>query len=232
MSLTSSNGHPFLNDLSLVMYDLDGTLVESVPDLAAALDKMLTDLDMPVAGESKTRLWVGNGIPALVKRALADDISGEQQGTMDQPLFAEAYERFCFHYDKELGLHSYLYPGVVQFLQAMKKRGIKQAVITNKSEQFTHHLLKLMDIDHYFDWVSGGDSLSEMKPHPMPLLHAMKSLGAPTHHTLMIGDSINDIRAAKAAGVKVIGLPYGYNHGLPIEEANPDLVVSSLAELL
>ncbi|MFK0571574.1 phosphoglycolate phosphatase [Endozoicomonas sp.] len=232
MNDSLSNSHPFIKNLSLVMYDLDGTLVESVPDLAFALDKMLLDMNRPAAGEPKTRLWVGNGIPTLVKRALADDMKGDQPGSVDQRLFEKAHERFRFHYGEALGLYCYLYPGVSEFLQAMKDRGIKQVVITNKSEQFSHRLLQLMGIEHYFERVLGGDSLPEMKPHPMPLLHAMKMLDTPTHQALMIGDSINDIRAAKAAGVKVIGLPYGYNHGVPIEEANPDLVVSSLTELL
>lgn len=232
MNTRPSNGHPLLNDLFLVMYDLDGTLVESVPDLTVALDNMLIDMEMPVAGESKTRLWVGNGIPSLVKRALVDDMSGDQPGQVDAPLFEKAYACFKIHYDKELGLHSYLYPGVSDFLEAMKGRGVKQVVITNKSKQFTNRLLQLMGIDHFFDLVIGGDSLTDKKPHPMPLLHAMQTFGSPAGKSLMIGDSVNDIRAARAAGVRVVGLPYGYNHGTPIKQSNPDLVVSSLKELL
>ncbi|WP_066015246.1 phosphoglycolate phosphatase [Endozoicomonas atrinae] len=232
MKTSLTKGHPFLNNLSLVMYDLDGTLVESVPDLAAALDKMLLDMGMPAAGESKTRLWVGNGIPSLVKRALADDMLGDKPGQVDSSLFETAHERFKSHYSEELGHHSYLYPGVSDFLEAMKGRGIKQVVITNKSEQFTDRLLQLMGIHHYFDLTIGGDSLTEKKPHPMPLLHAMHRFDIPSDESLMIGDSVNDIHAARAAGVRVVGLPYGYNHGEPIEQANPDLVIPSLSGLL
>ena len=232
MNTLPSNGHPLLNNLSMVMYDLDGTLVESVPDLAAALDKMLIDMGMPIVGESKARLWVGNGIPSLVKRALADDMSGDQPGQVDSSLFEAAHECFKSHYSEELGHHSYLYPGVSDFLEAMKDRGIKQVVITNKSEQFTDRLLQLMGIDHYFDLTIGGDSLTEKKPHPMPLLYAMQKFNISSDQALMIGDSVNDIRAARAAGVCVIGLPYGYNHGEPIEQSNPDLVALTLKELL
>ncbi len=114
----------------------------------------------------------------------------------------------------------------------MNDRGIKQVVITNKSEQFTDRLLQLMGIDHYFELTIGDDSLSEKKPHPMPLVHAMQRFNCPNEQSLMIGDSVNDIRAARAAGVRVVGLPYGYNHGKPIERAKPDLVITSLTTLL
>ncbi|OED44855.1 phosphoglycolate phosphatase [Endozoicomonas sp. (ex Bugula neritina AB1)] len=214
------------------MYDLDGTLVDSVPDLAIAIDYMLQDLNLPEAGAEKTRLWVGNGIPSLVKRALTDDMGGDLPGVVDDAIFQQALTSFKTHYDREVGLHSHLYPGVTDFLQAMTDRGIKQAVVTNKSEFFTEKLLEMMKIDHHFSLSLGGDSLDEKKPHPMPLLHAIKHFRTTQKTALMIGDSSNDIKAARAAEVSVIGLPYGYNHGEPIENANPDLIVSTLAELL
>ena len=215
----------------LIMYDLDGTLVDSVPDLAISVDKMLIDLGRPEAGIEKVRLWVGNGIPSLVKRALADDMGGDKPGIIDSALFEQAYERFKHHYGIEIGQHSHLYPGVRDFLQTMANNDIKQAVVTNKSELFTGQLLELMGIKQFFELSIGGDSLTEKKPHPLPLQHAMKHFGCNQKNTLMVGDSSNDIKAAKAAGVKVIGLPYGYNHGEPIENANPDLVVSNLSDL-
>ena len=209
------------------MYDLDGTLVESVPDLAIALDKTLSELNIPAAKAEKTRLWVGNGIPMLVKRALAD-----AQKPIEGTLFERALERFRYHYQEVLGDYSYLYPGVSEFLQAMQARGMKQAVITNKSQFFTERLLTLLGISHYFKLVLGGDFLGEKKPHPMPLLHTLRTLNVTVDKAVMVGDSVNDVRSARAAGVQVVGLPYGYNHGNPIETANPDLVVSSLVDLL
>ena len=214
------------------MYDLDGTLVDSVPDLAIAIDDMLTDLDLPKAGEEKTRLWVGNGVPSMVKRALANDIKGDQPGAVDETLFQTALARFSLHYEREVGLHSQLYQGVETFLQAMSDKGVKQAVVTNKTACFTEKLLEMMHINQHFELRLGGDSLTEKKPHPMPLQHTMNHFGVSKQASLMVGDSINDIKAARAAGITVIGLPYGYNHGEPIESANPDLVVSSLADLL
>ncbi|KEQ17466.1 phosphoglycolate phosphatase [Endozoicomonas numazuensis] len=218
--------------VQLIMYDLDGTLVDSVPDLAIALDKMLTDLNLPVAGDEKARLWVGNGIPSLVQRALADDMMGDQPGIVDEETFTRALERFKHHYAIEVGQHSSLYPGVFTFLSQIHKAGIKQAVVTNKSEIFTESLLKHMGIEHFFELSIGGDSLNEKKPHPMPLQHTMKHFDCTRDNTLMIGDSRNDVKAARAAEVKVVGLPYGYNHGEPIESAYPDTVVSDLTELL
>lgn len=216
----------------LVMYDLDGTLVDSVPDLAIAADCMLEELGLPVAGEDKIRLWVGNGIPSLVKRALADDMAGDQPGQVDDALFEKALASFQRHYDREVGLHSCLYPGVRQFLETMTDRGTPQVVVTNKSELFTGKLLKLMNIHQHFQLFLGGDSLSEKKPHPLPLVHAMETFGVSREESLMIGDSSNDIKAARAAEIAVVALPYGYNHGEPIENANPDLVVETLDQLI
>lgn len=214
------------------MYDLDGTLVDSLPDLTVAIDGMLTDLGLPVAGIDRVRLWVGNGIAVMVKRALANDIQGDQPGRVDSALAAAGLERFNHHYAQEIGQHSHLYPGVPVFLQAMHDLGVRQAVVTNKSAFFTDRLLQLMKIDHFFPLTIGGDTLAEKKPHPLPLLHAVKHFETTVACALMIGDSSNDIKAAKAAGIKVVGLPYGYNHGRPIEESHPDLVVAQLPELL
>ena len=216
----------------LIMYDLDGTLVDSVPDLAIAIDAMLEDMNLPKAGEGKVRLWVGNGIPALVKRALVDDIAGDQPGIINRDIFVKACDSFKHHYSIEAGLHSHLYPGVKDFLQAMADKDIKQAVVTNKSEIFTEKLLKLMEIDSFFEISLAGDSLEEKKPHPLQLLHAIEQAQASQDTALMIGDSSTDIRAARAAGVRIIALPYGYNHGEPIENSNPDLVVATLDTLI
>ena len=216
----------------LIMFDLDGTLVDSVPDLAIAIDAMLEDMNLPKAGTDKVRLWVGNGIPSLVKRALVDDMKGDQPGIVNREVFVKAYDSFRHHYSIEVGQHSHLYPGVKDFLQAMADKGVNQAVVTNKSEIFTGKLLKLMDIDRFFEISLGGDSLDEKKPHPMPLLHAIEQSGASLDTAIMIGDSSNDIKAAKAAEVKVIALPYGYNHGMPIEASEPDLIVPTLDQLL
>ena len=112
----------------LIMYDLDGTLVDSVPDLAISIDAMLDDMNLPKAGVDKVRLWVGNGIPSLVKRALVDDMAGDQPGIVNRDVFVKAYDSFKHHYAIEVGQHSHLYPGVKTFLQTMADNGVKQAV--------------------------------------------------------------------------------------------------------
>ena len=223
----------FNNQLpELIMYDLDGTLVDSVPDLAIAVQKMQQDLSLPVADTQTITLWVGNGIPTLIKRSLANDMSGDEPNIIEPSLFAKAQTCFNHHYSQELGLHSRLYDGVLPFLQAMADQQVKQAIITNKTAVFTEKLLKIMAIDSFFELCIGGDTLAEKKPHPLPLQHTIKQLNSRRSNSLMIGDSSNDVNAAKAAGVKVAGLTYGYNHGEPISASDPDIILSSLTELL
>ncbi|GAA4651063.1 phosphoglycolate phosphatase [Kistimonas scapharcae] len=217
---------------AVIMYDLDGTLVDSVPDLAWSIDQMLTQLGMPAAGEDKVRLWVGNGVPVMVKRALADDMDGDQPGRVDEALFEKGYALFREAYSASCGKFSDVYPGVVEFLTAMQAQGVKQAVVTNKSGNFSAQLLEEKGLTQFFFQVIGGDTLPEKKPHPLPLLHVVEQCNVSVEDALMVGDSKNDVIAAKAAGIRVIGLPYGYNHGQPIETAEPDWVVSDLSELI
>lgn len=214
------------------MYDLDGTLVDSIPDLTIAIDNMLQDLSRPPAGIEKVTMWVGNGVPSLIKRALADNMMGDQSKVIDLSLFEQAHKCFRHHYANEIGRHSCLYSGVRKFLKKMAEEKVKQAVITNKPADFARKLLKIMAIDHFFELTVGGDTLTEKKPYPLPLQYTMRYFSCDSDNALMIGDSSNDIKAARATGVKVIGLNYGYNHGEPIEYSNPDAVLSSLSELL
>ena len=234
---TSENGMSltqlFPNNLpTLIMYDLDGTLVDSVPDLIIATDCMLKDLNRPLAGSENLSHWVGNGIPALIKRALANDIEGDQPGRIDPEHFQTALTCFQHHYKHEVGQHSQLYPGVKPFLEVMHSQGITQTIITNKAEVFSHLLVQAMGIDHLFDYLVGGDTLPECKPHPLPLLHTIEKYHSTPGNALMIGDSIHDINAARAVGIQVVGVTYGYNHGNPISEANPDCTVANLMDLL
>ena len=217
---------------AVIMYDLDGTLVDSVPDLTWSIDQMLAQLGMPVAGEAKVRLWVGNGVPVMVKRALADDMDGDQPGRVDETLFEKGYALFREAYGASCGKYSDVYPGVVEFLEAMQEQGVKQAVVTNKSGNFTAQLLEEKGLTQFFSQVIGGDTLPEKKPHPLPLLHVVEQCNVSADKALMVGDSKSDVIAAKAAGIRVIGLPYGYNHGQPIETADPDWVVSDLSVLI
>lgn len=211
----------------LVMFDLDGTLIDSVPDLAAATDQMLVQLGRAPAGMDKVRNWVGNGAPVLVRRALADGID-HQAITAEQE--AEALAIFMQVYGTGDSLTT-LYPGVLETLQSLKVLGLKLALITNKPEKFIPELLAQTHMAEYFDWVVGGDTLPQKKPDPAGLLWVMQQAQVTAQQCLFVGDSRNDVLAAHAAGVACIAVTYGYNYGQPISAENPALVVDDLREL-
>ncbi len=212
----------------LVMFDLDGTLVDSVPDLAAAIDSMLAQLGRAPAGVERVRDWIGNGAPVLVRRALAGqmDHAGVDAGEAEHALglFMQAYA----------GGHALttVYPGVAHTLAWLKAQGVALAVITNKPERFVEPLLDELGLGGHFRWIVGGDTLPRQKPDPAGLLHVLRLAEVEPAQALFVGDSRNDIRAARAAAVSCVGLRYGYNHGEPIENENPDLVLDDLRELL
>lgn len=215
-------GHP----PALVMFDLDGTLLDSAPDLAAAVDAMLDRLGRPPAGLAKVRLWIGNGARVLVRRALADDM---QHDAVDDAPADRALALFMELYGGSHAL-TRVYPGVLDSLALLRTMGVRLAVITNKPERFVAPLLADMGLGE-FDWIVGGDTLPQQKPDPAGLLHVMRQAGVSAAQALFIGDSRNDIRAARAAGVGCVALSYGYNHGEPIASEQPDLVVDDLREL-
>ncbi len=211
----------------LVMFDLDGTLIDSVPDLAAATDQMLVQLGRAPAGMDKVRNWVGNGAPVLVRRALADGID-HQAITAEQE--AEALAIFMQVYGTGDSLTT-LYPGALETLQSLKVLGLKLALITNKPEKFIPELLAQTHMAEYFDWVVGGETSPQKKPDPAGLLWVMQQAQVTAQQCLFVGDSRNDVLAAHAAGVACIAVTYGYNYGQPISAENPALVVDDLREL-
>jgi len=188
----------------LVMFDLDGTLMDSVPDLAAAVDKMLMLLGREPAGIERVRDWVGNGSRVLVRRALAGQL--DHDGVADE-LADEALALFMQAYAGGHELTA-VYPGVRDCLDWLRERRVKLAIITNKPAQFIEPLLEEKGLADYFDWLVGGDTLP------------------------FVGDSRNDVRAAKAAAVPCVALTYGYNHGEPIADEQPALVLDDLRELV
>lgn len=211
----------------LVMFDLDGTLIDSVPELADATDQMLQQLGRAPAGMDKVRDWVGNGAPILVRRALADNydhqaISAEQE--------AEALAIFMQAYGN-VDNQTTLYPGALECLSLLQKLGIKIAMVTNKPERFLPGLLVGTNMAQYFDWVVGGDTLPQSKPDPAGLLWVMQQAGVAAEQCLFVGDSKNDVQAAHAAQVACVGVSYGYNYGEPISAEKPALVVDDLREL-
>jgi phosphoglycolate phosphatase len=216
-----------LNKPRMVLIDVDGTLVDSVPDLAFCVDEMMKALDMPVRGDAKVRLWVGNGIERLVERALVDDLDAEP----DAELKARAMPIFTALYAENTSARSRLYPGVREGLDYLKAAGFRLGCVTNKAECFTHPLLKDLGIFDTFELIVSGDTLEKKKPDPMPLLHAAEKLGVTPAESMMIGDSISDVKAARAAGFQIVCMSYGYNHGEDIRKYDPDAVIDSMAEL-
>jgi len=212
----------------LVMFDLDGTLIDSVPDLAAAVDRMLLEMERAPVGIDAVREWVGNGAPVLVRRALA---GGIDHASVDDDLAGQGLDLFMNAYAESHDL-TVVYPGVRDTLDWLHQQGVEMALITNKPERFVGPLLDQMKIGRYFRWIIGGDTLPQKKPDPAALLFVMQMAGIGADDALFVGDSRSDVQAAKAAGVKCVGLTYGYNHGRPISEETPSLVIDDLRALL
>ena len=210
-----------------MLLDLDGTLVDTVPDLATSVDAMLADLGRPPHGEDKVRQWVGNGVERLVKRALTDSLDGEP----DPELLARALPGFMAHYLRHVSARSQPYDGANALLDFLDAQQISTVCITNKPARYTGKLLLDLGLLDRFDLVLSGDSLPRKKPDPMPLLHAAEHFGVGPDQCLMVGDSKNDVAAARAAGVTVVCVSYGYNHGEDIRAAGADAVIDSLEQL-
>ncbi len=212
---------------ALCLLDLDGTLIDSVPDLAAAIDSMLQQLGRPPAGEAAVSHWVGNGADLLVRRALVD--GDEQQA---QALTAAAVEpaRALFDQAYLSVLHhaTGAYPGVEEWLE---QASLPKVLVTNKPRLFTLPLLESLGWLAHFELIICGDDLAEKKPSALPLLHACSTLDIAPQTALMIGDSRNDIQAAKNAGMRSAALTYGYNHGADIADSAPDWVIDNLLQL-
>ena len=212
---------------AMVLIDVDGTLVDSVPDLAYCVDEMMKQLDMPVYGEDKVRNWVGNGVERLTRRALIGQLDGEP----DEALFEKAYPIFLDLYDKNVCERSCLYDGVREALDFLKTQDVKIGCVTNKNAQFTLPILEKLGVKDDFEIIVCGDTLDKKKPDPLPLLHAAEKLGVKAEQSLMLGDSMSDVKAARAAKFDIICMSYGYNHGEDIRDYNPDAVVDSMAEI-
>lgn len=212
----------------MILIDVDGTLVDSVPDLAWCVNAMLAELGRPAHGEAAVRNWVGNGVERLVERAL----TGELDGVPDPEDFRRAYPVFLELYARNTSQRSRLYPGVREALEQIRIAGYALGCVTNKAARFTEPLLADLGIAGYFSIIISGDTLPQKKPDPAPLLHAARFFGVQPEAALMIGDSVSDVKAARAAGFQIVCMSYGYNHGEDIHEAHPDAVVDRMTEIL
>lgn len=209
-----------------VLVDLDGTLLDTAPDLARAANRMRADLGLAPLPVERLRDFVGNGIPRFVKRALTDAPDSEP----DDALFDRALPRFEHHYGADLATESRPYPGVEDGLRALRGAGFRLGCVTNKAQAFTLPLLRETGLLAFFELVVSGDTVARKKPDPMPLLYACEHLGVAPAEMVLIGDSANDTRAARAAGCPVLCVPYGYRGGLPVDKLDCDGIISGLDE--
>jgi phosphoglycolate phosphatase len=201
--------------------------VDSVPDLAFCVDAMMGRLGRAPYGDAAVRNWVGNGVERLVRRSLTGQLNGEP-GDAD---FEQAYPIFLELYRDNTSQRSRLYPGIREGLDWLKGAGYRLGCVTNKAAQFTEPLLRDLGVRDFFEIVISGDTLPRNKPDPMPLLHAAAHFGADPADALMIGDSVSDVKAARAAGFRIFCMSYGYNHGQDIRDFHPDAVLDSLVEV-
>jgi len=209
-----------------VLLDLDGTLLDTVADLARAVDAMLVELGRSPIGECAVRTYVGKGARVLVRRALA----GSLDGHCDEEVVDAAMPVFERHYARENGTSARLYPNVVEGLAAMRAKGLALACVTNKPQAFTDALLSRTGLATYFAVAVGADARLARKPDPAPLLCACERLGARPEQAVAVGDSMNDVQAARAAGMPVIVVPYGYNEGRPASTLDADAHVDDLQQ--
>ncbi|WP_298775563.1 phosphoglycolate phosphatase [uncultured Shewanella sp.] len=217
-----------MTKVKAVAFDLDGTLVDSALDLTVAVQDCLFELGLPLCSEMQVRSWIGNGAEVLMQRALvfaAGEVYSREQLQAVMP-------RFKWHYQQNLQKHSRLYDGVKIVLARLHEVNIRLAIVTNKPYGFTVPLLSGFGLSDYFSIVLGGDSLSAMKPDPLPLQHLLKQWALTGDELVMVGDSRNDILSAKAAGTRSIGLTYGYNYGEDIGLSEPDAVCHQIRDII
>jgi len=219
-----------LTHKTTIIFDLDGTLVDSAPDLANAINAMLVKLNrLPFSGKL-IHEWVGNGAKILVERAL----SGQREidDTLESEYCAQALSIFLAYYKQHACVQTSLYEGVTSTLDTLKNRGYQLHIVTNKPLEFVGPILESLEIAHYFEMILGADSLPKKKPHPMPLLHVCDSHSVSIENCVMVGDSQNDILAASAINMQSIAVTYGYNYGEDIADNNPSVVCDTFSQLL
>ncbi len=215
-------------EIDAALFDLDGTLVHSLPDFVVALRGMLAEMDLPSIDAAQAAPLLGKGVDHLV-RAVLTQLLGDARA---DALYAAARPIYWRHYLAVNGRHSTVFPGVVEGLDALRAAGVTLAVVTNKPMAFARPLLEAMGLEGYFVRVCGGDTFARMKPDPLPLVAACQGLGRAPSRTLMVGDSTNDSLAARAAGCPVVLMRYGYNHGVPVDDVDCDAALDRLDDLL
>lgn len=228
--MKNSNTNQTLATKTTVIFDLDGTLVDSAPDLANSINAMLTTLNRTPFSSDTIHGWVGNGAKILVERALSGQLVINDD--LDEDYCAKALAIFLKHYQENVCVDTQLYDGVAATLTTLKERGYQLHIVTNKPLQFVKPILDKLAIVDCFELVLGADSLPKKKPDPMPLAHVCEQGDVAIEQCVMVGDSQNDILAANALEMESIAVSYGYNYGKDIREHNPTVVCDNFSQLL
>ncbi len=210
-----------------VMFDLDGTLVDSAPDIAISMNKMLQELNFPTRDLVQVRDWIGNGAGRLIKRALTGQLDGEPP----EELFKQAHQLFFDIYEQHINVESAMYTGALEGLMALREQSYILACVTNKPRRFTPPLLEAFEIDHFFDYLICGDDLSVKKPDPQVLQTILKQTNLSPLQAVMVGDSASDIKAARSANMKSFCVSYGYHQGKGVDALGADYIIDSIAEI-
>lgn len=212
----------------LIIFDFDGTLINSIPDLATAVNAMLTQYDLPGIDIDRVASFVGNGAATLVRRALT--LAMQEKEPTDE-FFAEAFAFYLSAYKDVSCQKTFTYPGVMETLQYLDKKGYKMVICSNKPFEYMEPILDFLTLKPYFHSWIGEDSLSEKKPHAAPLLHLVNLMHTTVEKSIVVGDSKNDILAAQNAGMQSVGLTYGYNYDEDIAEYGPSIVLNHFSDL-
>ncbi len=215
-----------LNNIKAAIIDLDGTMLDTAGDFHVAVNRMREELGLTPLSQETIVNFVGKGTENLIRRVLAVDYAEDEAAGY----FQQALDAYTEHYLAINGDYASLYPGVLEGLQALRAKGLRLACVTNKPVSFTLPLLEKKGLSGFFEVVYGGDSFPKKKPHPMPLLQVCSDFKLEPAQVVAIGDSSNDAQAARAAGCRVLNVPYGYNHGESIHDVDSDGIVSTLVE--
>lgn len=218
----------FLSGVRAILFDLDGTLVDTAPDIAAAVGATLQDLDRPPIDDAVVRSYIGRGVDVLLHRVL----TGARDGNAAIDTHKHARAIFLEHYGAHNGRTARVYAGVREGLVHAERIGLALCCVTNKPQAFSDALLAEVDLARYFAFVLGGEALPKGKPDPAPLLHAATRLGLAPKECLMVGDSSNDAVAARAAGMPVVLVGYGYTEDQAVDTIDCDAVVASIADVV
>ncbi|MGH8804207.1 MAG: HAD-IA family hydrolase [Polaromonas sp.] len=216
----------------LILFDLDGTLIETAPEICDAVNDTLHRFDLPEVTQQQVSDWIGHGTRELLIQALAHAGGTEVAAVRASDSLALIAAEFDRHYQSRCGTRSQLYPQVREVLATLRERGVKLAVVTNKEGRYTATVLHAHQLMPLFDWVVSGDTLPTKKPDPAGIHSCLAAFGVPRQRALFVGDSSIDVATARNAGVTVWALPYGYNMGQPIEACAPDRVIADCSSLL